>query len=71
MALKKYRWRGFTYKIAEEDLDKYPGAVPVEASAKTPVKAPAVKAKAEPKNKKKEAPKDKKRTATSTKSKGE
>ena len=59
MALKKYRWRGFTYKIADEDLDKYPGAVPVEAPAKAPVSVPEVKAKAEPKNKKKEAPKNK------------
>lgn len=39
MAMKEYRWRGSTYKIADEDLKRYPGAELV------------VKAKPEPKNK--------------------
>lgn len=34
MALKKYRWNGYTYKIADEDLNMYPGAVPVEDAKK-------------------------------------
>ena len=28
MALKEYMWRGHTYQIADEDLCRYPGAVP-------------------------------------------
>lgn len=41
MALRNYKWRGFTYQIADEDLKNYPGAELVET-----------KAKEEPKNKK-------------------
>ena len=29
MALKEYLWRGHTYQIADEDLPRYPGAIPV------------------------------------------
>ena len=69
MAMKKYLWRGYTYKIADEDLPKYPGAVPVEAPK--PKAKPEPKAKAEePKTKAKEAPKNKKRTDVKNKSKG-
>ena len=60
--LKKYRWNGYTYKIADEDLHKYPGAIPVEAK-----KAPETKAAAEPKNKAAAAPKTKKSTTAKTK----
>lgn len=42
--MKEYIWRGYTYRIADEDLPRYPGAVPVE-------KEEPKKAKAEPKNK--------------------
>ena len=28
--LKNYRWRGYTWQIADEDLPKYPGAVLIE-----------------------------------------
>ena len=52
--MKKYIWRGVTYQIAEEDLRKYPGAVPVE-----PEKPKATEKEAEPKAKK--APKNKSR----------
>ena len=52
--MKKYIWRGVTYQIAEEDLYKYPGAVPVQ-----PEKPKAPEKKAEPKAKK--APKNKSR----------
>lgn len=51
MANKEYIWRGYTYRIAEEDLGMYPGAVPVEK--------PAEKAKAEPKNKARKSAKNK------------
>lgn len=51
MALKEYLWRGTTWQIADEDLDRYPGAVPV-------VKA-SPKAKRKPQNKSRRAPKDK------------
>ena len=44
--LKIYRWRGHTYQIAEEDLDKYPGAVPVEKEKKK-----TTKSRRSPKNK--------------------
>lgn len=42
--MKKYKWRGFTYQISDEDLKNYPGAVLLET-----------KAKEEPKNKKRTA----------------
>ena len=29
MALREYEWRGSTWQIADEDLVRYPGAVPV------------------------------------------
>lgn len=50
MALREYRWRGFTWQIADEDLDKYPGAVPVEPLPKKKTKAPT-KSRRAPKNK--------------------
>lgn len=51
MALKNYYWRGFTWQIAEEDLDKYPGAVPVDApKVKKASTAPANKTRRSPKN---------------------
>ena len=50
--MKKYIWRGTTYQIAEEDLWKYPGAVPVHSETpKTPEKKAEPKAKKAPKNK--------------------
>lgn len=52
MALKIYKWRGYTYQIADEDLHLYPGAEPVETKSK-------VKAKKIPVNKSRRAPKDK------------
>ena len=48
--LKEYRWRGYTWQIAEEDLDKYPGAILVE---------PLKKSNKKPQNKSRRAPKDK------------
>ena len=46
MAMKIYKWRGYMYQIADEDLKHYPGAVEVtdkpEAKAK---KAPANKSR--------------------------
>ena len=44
--MKEYKWRGLTYQIADEDLDKYPGAIQIGE--------PANKAAAKPKNKEKE-----------------
>lgn len=54
--MKKYIWRGVTYQIAEEDLWKYPGAVPVH-----PEKPAAPEKKAEPKKKAKAPAKNKSR----------
>lgn len=65
MAMKKYIWNGFTYKIADEDLQNYPGAVLIEDAKPVPAaprpvrptasemaaQKPEKKAKAEPKNK--------------------
>jgi len=57
MALKEYLWRGNTYQIADEDLSRYPGAVPVgvesakRAARNAGRKAATPKAGAEPKNK--------------------
>lgn len=28
--LKKYKWRGHTWQIADEDVHLYPGAEPIE-----------------------------------------
>ena len=51
--LKEYRWRGYTWQIAEEDLDKYPGAVPVEDAKPSEKKRTAApnKSRRTPKNK--------------------
>ena len=53
MALKEYRWRGYTWQIADEDLPKYPGAVPINQQPKANEK------KRSPANKSRRAPKDK------------
>lgn len=34
--MKEYRWHGHTYQIADEDLENYPGAVPVKAKTEAP-----------------------------------
>ena len=34
--MKEYRWHGHTYQIADEDLENYPGAVPVKAEKEAP-----------------------------------
>ena len=52
MALREYRWRGFTWQIADEDVHMYPGAVPVEPM-------PKEKNNAQVKNKSRRAPKNK------------
>lgn len=49
MAMKNYEWRGFVYQIADEDLEKYPGAVPVEEKKEDP--KPETKEKKAPLNK--------------------
>ena len=52
MALKIYKWRGYTYQIADEDLHLYPGAEPVETKSKVKEKkTPANKSRRSPKNK--------------------
>ena len=56
MMNKEYKWHGHVYRIAEEDLDNYPGAELLEKAApkKEDKAAPAAKNKAvEPKGKKK------------------
>lgn len=46
MAMKIYKWHGNTYQIADEDLDRYPGAVPVEPKKeKKAEKAPSNKSR--------------------------
>lgn len=50
--LREYRWRGYTWQIADEDLPKYPGAVLIEPAS------PQVK-KRTPQNKSRRAPKNK------------
>lgn len=52
MALKEYRWRGYTWQIADEHLHLYPGAVPVEP-------LPKEKNNTQVKNKSRRAPKNK------------
>lgn len=52
MALKEYLWRGYTWQIADEDIDRYPGAVLVNRQPKTKTKkTPANKSRRTPKNK--------------------
>lgn len=51
MALKEYKWRGSTWQIADEDLGRFPGAVPVEKPKDKEKKAPANKSRRAPKNK--------------------
>lgn len=51
MALKLYKWRGSTWQIADEDLHRYPGAVPVKPETEKKKKVPANKARDEVKNK--------------------
>jgi hypothetical protein len=53
MALHEYRWCGSTWQIDDKDLDRYPGAVPVEE------KKTGEKKKTTPANKARRAPKDK------------
>ncbi len=45
MALKEYKWRGYTYQIADEDLKYYPGAKPINKPEAKAKKAPANKAR--------------------------
>ena len=49
--MKQYKWRGSTWQIADEDLHRYPGAVPAETETEKKKKAPANKARREVKNK--------------------
>ena len=35
MALREYRWRGYTWQIDEKDLEKYPGAELIEKAKPT------------------------------------
>ena len=51
MALKEYRWRGYTWQISDEHLHLYPGAVLVKPEPKEKTKAPANKSRRAPKNK--------------------
>lgn len=51
MALKIYKWRGYTWQIADEDLDKYPDAVPVDKAPNTKKQSPTTKSRRAPKNK--------------------
>ena len=51
MALKEYRWRGYTWQISDEHLHLYPGAVPVKPEPKEKTKTPANKSRRAPKNK--------------------
>lgn len=50
MAMKIYKWRGYMYQIADEDLKYYPGAEEVKPEAKAK-KAPANKSRQTVKNK--------------------
>ena len=54
MALKEYYWRGSTWQIDDEDLPRFPGAVPVDQKPKETAKkrpVPADKSRRAPKNK--------------------
>lgn len=52
MALKEYIWRGTTWQIADEDLPRYPGAVPVrKPDEEKNRRSPANKSRRAPKNK--------------------
>ena len=53
MEMKEYKWQGLTYRISDEDLARYPGAVLLEPEKKTAEK-PKNKARAAAKNKTKE-----------------
>lgn len=46
-----YKWRGYTWQIDDKDLDKYPGAVPVNEPETKKEKTPANKSRRAPKNK--------------------
>ena len=50
--LKEYKWRGYTWQIADEDLHLYPGAEEVKPKKKTP----STKSKRTPANKSRRAP---------------
>lgn len=52
--MKIYKWRGFTYQIADEDLHLYPGAELVEPK-KEPKKEPQDKVRKTPANKARKA----------------
>ena len=54
MALREYRWRGSTWQIADEDIRRYPGAVPIDQKPKNNEKKRPM-----PANKSRRAPKDK------------
>ena len=63
MAMKIYRWHGSTFQIADEDLDRYPGAelvAPPKAPEKKP-EEPEVKSEEKPPSKKKKTPANKTR----------
>ena len=50
--LREYRWRGYTWQIADEDLPKYPGAVLIEpAKPQAKKRTPQNKSRRTPKNK--------------------
>lgn len=49
--LREYYWRGYTWQIADEDIDKYPGAVPVNRTAKKKKSPASNKSRRAPKNK--------------------
>ena len=52
MALKEYRWRGYTWQIADEDLHHYPGAEPIEPAKQNEKKrTPQNKSRRAPANK--------------------
>lgn len=48
--VKQYSWHGSTWQIADEDLHRFPGAVPVEKPEEKK-KTPANKGRKEVKNK--------------------
>ena len=70
MAMKIYRWHGSTFQIADDDLDRYPGAelIAPKAPAKAPVKAPEKKAEVKPEEKSEKKPPSKKKKAPANKS---
>lgn len=52
--MKEYKWRGLTYQIADEDLDKYPGAILIGEPVDKAAAKPKNKARKPAKNKEKE-----------------